>query len=225
MSKFYNNVKSRLTKQGYTGFVKSDYLEAAKYLGITDLENPTTEQIKAGVDYLVNKQSSQISTEVIQDSTSELVKDNFENSVSEIEDKTNNNEIQGKSAMNTESALSVQNEAQVNIPANTTQNKPIVQHILESAPSELREELIIEYANNQLSSAAEVLQIKQAIDEKVRNFLAVQMAKSNEENTNFYSGVINDYKEQALTEATKRSERFQSLLSNFDSRLSEFKLN
>ncbi|KYC40709.1 hypothetical protein WA1_24010 [Scytonema hofmannii PCC 7110] len=64
MSKFYNNVKSRLTKQGYSGFVKNDYLEAAKHLGIIDLENPTTDQIKAGVDYLINKQSSQISIDV-----------------------------------------------------------------------------------------------------------------------------------------------------------------
>ncbi|KYC40710.1 hypothetical protein WA1_24015 [Scytonema hofmannii PCC 7110] len=126
--------------------------------------------------------------------------------------------------MNNESALSVQNEVS-NVPANTTQNKPIVQHILESAPNELREELIIEYANNQLSSAAEVLQIKQAIDEKVRNFLAIQMQKSNEENSNFYTEVVNDYKEKSIVEAEKRTERFQNLLSNFDTRLAEFKLN
>jgi len=60
MSKFYNNVKSRLNKKGIKGLTKTDYLLAAEYLGIEDLDNATTEQIIAGVDYLMGKQSTQL---------------------------------------------------------------------------------------------------------------------------------------------------------------------
>jgi hypothetical protein len=60
MSKFYNNVKSRLNKKGLSGFKKEDYLKAAEYLGIVDLDNVTTDQIIAGVEYLTNQRTSQL---------------------------------------------------------------------------------------------------------------------------------------------------------------------
>ena len=60
MSKFYRNVKSRLNKKGIKGLTKADYLFAAERLGIEDLDNATTEQIIAGVDYLMGKQSTQL---------------------------------------------------------------------------------------------------------------------------------------------------------------------
>lgn len=62
MSKFYNNVKSRLNKKGIKGFTKADYLLAAEHLEISDLDNVTTEQIIAGVNYLMNKQSNELAT-------------------------------------------------------------------------------------------------------------------------------------------------------------------
>ncbi|WP_414756347.1 hypothetical protein [Anabaena sp. CCY 9910] len=60
MSKFYNNVKSRLNKKGLTGFVKTDYQEAAEHLRIADLDNVTTDQIIAGFEYLAAKRENQI---------------------------------------------------------------------------------------------------------------------------------------------------------------------
>lgn len=60
MSKFYNNVKSRLNKKGIKGFTKADYLLAAEHLEISNLDNVTTEQIIAGVNYLMSKQSSEL---------------------------------------------------------------------------------------------------------------------------------------------------------------------
>ena len=60
MSKFYRNVKSRLNKKGIKGLTKTDYLFAAEHLGIKDLDNATTEQILAGVDYLRGKESIQL---------------------------------------------------------------------------------------------------------------------------------------------------------------------
>lgn len=60
MPNFYTNVKSRLNKKGIKGLTKTDFLVAAEELGISDLDNATTEQIIAGVDYFVNKQSTEL---------------------------------------------------------------------------------------------------------------------------------------------------------------------
>ncbi|WP_414553209.1 hypothetical protein [Anabaena sp. CCY 0017] len=59
MTKFYNNVKVRLNRKGIKGISKAEYLVAAEHLGISDLDDVTTEQIIAGVDYLTDKFSNE----------------------------------------------------------------------------------------------------------------------------------------------------------------------
>ncbi|BBD63475.1 hypothetical protein NIES2109_63250 (plasmid) [Nostoc sp. HK-01] len=50
--KFTNNVRARLYKQGYQGFTKDDYTQAALAVECDDLNNPTKEQLSQAVDYL-----------------------------------------------------------------------------------------------------------------------------------------------------------------------------
>jgi len=59
-TKFQNNVRTRLYKKNYQGFSQSDFLEAAKNIGCDDLDNPTQEQIKAGVQYLIDKHNQSL---------------------------------------------------------------------------------------------------------------------------------------------------------------------
>ena len=59
-TKFQNNVRTRLYKKNYQGFSQNDYLEAAKNIGCDDLDNPTQEQIKAGVQYLIDKHNQSL---------------------------------------------------------------------------------------------------------------------------------------------------------------------
>lgn len=60
-NKFTNNVRTRLYKQGYQGFTKDDYTQAALAVECDDLDNPTKEQLSQAVDYLKLKVQSQIS--------------------------------------------------------------------------------------------------------------------------------------------------------------------
>lgn len=53
-------MKSRLNKKGLRGFTKPDYLKAAEHLGVIDLDNVTTEQIIAGVEFLESHRANQI---------------------------------------------------------------------------------------------------------------------------------------------------------------------
>jgi hypothetical protein len=59
--KFTNNVRARLYKQGYQGFTKDDYTQAALAVECDDLNNPTKEQLSQAVDYLKAKATSQLS--------------------------------------------------------------------------------------------------------------------------------------------------------------------
>ncbi|MGF1673130.1 MAG: hypothetical protein ACFCUV_05495 [Rivularia sp. (in: cyanobacteria)] len=59
-TKFQNNVRTRLYKKNYQGFSQNDFLEAAKNIGCDDLDNPTHEQIKAGVQYLIDKHNQSL---------------------------------------------------------------------------------------------------------------------------------------------------------------------
>ncbi len=59
-TKFQNNVRTRLYKKNYQGFSQSDFLEAAKNIGCDDLDNPTHEQIKAGVQYLIDRHNQSL---------------------------------------------------------------------------------------------------------------------------------------------------------------------
>lgn len=59
MPNFYTNCKTRLNKQGYKA-TKAEILLAAEHLEIDDIENATTENIIAGVEYLISKHSSKL---------------------------------------------------------------------------------------------------------------------------------------------------------------------
>ena len=59
-TKFQNNVRTRLYKNNYQGFSQNDFLEAASSVLCDDLDNPTQEQIKAGVQYLIDKHNQSL---------------------------------------------------------------------------------------------------------------------------------------------------------------------
>ena len=71
-TKFQNNVRTRLYKKNYQGFSQNDYLEAAKNIGCDDLDNPTQEQIKAGVQYLIDKHNQSLEITKSENSNSVL---------------------------------------------------------------------------------------------------------------------------------------------------------
>jgi hypothetical protein len=71
MPKFYENVKSRLNKQGIKGIPRSDYDLLSIELGVTDNDSATTEQVIQAVKYFTNKMSNQLST------TSHIIDDEY----------------------------------------------------------------------------------------------------------------------------------------------------
>jgi hypothetical protein len=60
-NKFTNNVRTRLYKQGYQGFTKDDYTEAAIAVECDDLDNPSKDQLSQAVEYLREKAVGRLS--------------------------------------------------------------------------------------------------------------------------------------------------------------------
>ncbi|BAY67118.1 hypothetical protein NIES22_72810 (plasmid) [Calothrix brevissima NIES-22] len=60
-NKFTNNVRTRLYKQGYQGFTKDDYTEAAIASECDDLDNPSKDQLSQAVEYLKEKAVGRLS--------------------------------------------------------------------------------------------------------------------------------------------------------------------
>lgn len=59
--KFTNTVRNRLYKKGYQGFTKQEFIDCANALGMEDMDNPSKDDLSKAVDYLIDKQSSQLS--------------------------------------------------------------------------------------------------------------------------------------------------------------------
>lgn len=60
--KFTNIVRNRLYKKGYQGFTKQEFIDCATAIGLEDMDNPNQEELSKAVDYLIDKQSSQLSS-------------------------------------------------------------------------------------------------------------------------------------------------------------------
>jgi len=74
-NKFTNNVRTRLYKQGYQGFTKEEFTEAAIATECEDLDDPTKEQLTQAVNYLVEKQSNKLAVTVTLPELEEVVED------------------------------------------------------------------------------------------------------------------------------------------------------
>ncbi|MEM6752719.1 MAG: hypothetical protein AAF630_07105, partial [Cyanobacteria bacterium P01_C01_bin.38] len=60
-NKFINITRNRLYKKGYQGFTKQEFIDCAISLGMEDMDNPSKDDLSKAVDYLIDKQSSQLS--------------------------------------------------------------------------------------------------------------------------------------------------------------------
>ncbi|MGB6297244.1 MAG: hypothetical protein WBF90_13830 [Rivularia sp. (in: cyanobacteria)] len=60
-NKFINIVRNRLYKKGYQGFTKQEFIDCAIDLGLSDMDNPTKEELNKAVEFLIDKQLNQLS--------------------------------------------------------------------------------------------------------------------------------------------------------------------
>lgn len=61
-NKFINIVRNRLYKKGYQGFTKQEFIDCAIALGLSDMDNPTKEELSKAVEFLIDKQLNQLSS-------------------------------------------------------------------------------------------------------------------------------------------------------------------
>jgi len=176
MTKFYNNVKSRLNKKGINGLTKADYLEAAKQLGIVDLDDVSTEQIVSGVDYLTLNRSSQVGSAIAPTTPPTLVQSQEPENLSQEE--TEDDEVSAIAPLEegtNESAIAPLEEGNNSSELALANADELIQQAIESAPSDMKQNLLIQYAEREFQSAAELISFKHQIDSQIDDFLAKEL--------------------------------------------------
>lgn len=210
MSKFYNNVKSRLNKKGLSGFKKEDYLKAAEQLGIVDLDNVTTDQIIAGAEYLTNQRTNQLVV-VSDEADTNLIHHNEPEKLTQQEEEEN-----------TVSAIAPLGEDK-ETNAIALQETQLIQETINNAPNDIKQDLLVQYAEREFQSATELIAFKNEIDSQIDNFLASELHKQTAARNDKWANAHRNIADNATNELTKRRQFRDNFLGDLQARIAEFK--
>ncbi|MBD0263125.1 MAG: hypothetical protein ICV78_10480 [Tolypothrix sp. Co-bin9] len=222
MSKFYNNVKSRLNKKGINGFTKTDYLEAAEQLEIVDLDNVTTEQILAGVELLESKRSSQVGSAIAPLTDSSLVQHQKAETFTEqekmhtiapLDEDINESAIAPLEGDNNSSEITLSTAEE------------LIQTAIDNAPSDIKQNLLIQYAEREFQSAAELIAFKHQIDSQIDEFIANELHQTATERNAKWESLQQKITSNADKNLAERKQAQSNFLSNLQARIAEFSIS
>lgn len=228
MSKFYNNVKSRLNKRGINGFTKADFLKAAEHLMIANLDDVTTEQILAGVEFLESIRGSQIevvnnvNTDVYTPVTESLATYQETETLTEQEDVT---AIALREEDNNENAIAPLGEGNTSSELALSNAEELIQQAINNAPSDIKQNLLIQYAEREFQSASELIAFKHQIDSQIDNFLANELHQVATDRNNKWDRLQQKITTNADKNLAERTQSRSSFLSNLQARIAEFSIS
>jgi hypothetical protein len=223
MTKFYNNVKSRLNKKGINGLTKADYLEAAKQLGIVDLDDVSTEQIVSGVDYLTLSRSSQVGSAIAPTTPPTLVQHQETENLSQ--DETEDDEVSAIAPLEedtNESAIALLGEGNNSSELALANADELIQQAIESAPSDIKQNLLIQYAEREFQSAAELISFKHQIDSQIDDFLAKELHQTATDRNDKWERLQQKITTNADKNLAERKQSQSNFLGNLQARIAQF---
>ncbi|MBN3924629.1 hypothetical protein [Nostoc sp. NMS4] len=226
MTKFYNNVKSRLNKKGINGFTKADYLEVAEQLGIVDLDAVNTDQIIAGVELLESKRSSQLVNAIAP--TTEQLATQYQEAETLTQQKT---EEEGVSAIaplgedTNESAITHLDEKNNSSELTLSNADELIQIAIENAPSDIKQNLLIQYAEREFQSASELIAFKHQIDSQIDEFLANELHQTATDRNAKWEKLQQKITTNADKNLAERKQAQSTFLSNLQARIAEFSVS
>ncbi|MBW4635456.1 MAG: hypothetical protein KME30_27265 [Iphinoe sp. HA4291-MV1] len=111
-NKFTNNVRTRLYKQGYQGFTKDDFTDAAIAVNCDNLDEPTKEQMNQAVDYLKQKSMSRLAVvspteQLLEELVQETPEEPVENIIEERKEESTQETTQSGQLATTDAATDV----------------------------------------------------------------------------------------------------------------------
>lgn len=240
MSKFYNNVKSRLNKKGINGFTKADFLKAAEHLMVTDLDDVTTEQILAGVEFLESLRGSQIevvnnvNTDVYTPVTKSLATYQDPETLTEQEEVSAIAPLEEEYLEPIETSEYKEERENVIAPFGEVHSsselalsnaEELIQQAINNAPSDIKQNLLIQYAEREFQSASELIAFKHQIDSQIDDFLASELHRTATDRNSKWDKLQQNITSNADKNLAERKQSQTTFLSNLQARIAEFSIS
>lgn len=98
-------------------------------------------------------------------------------------------------------------------------NQSVIVNTINTAPTEIRDNLLQRYAQQQFNQVADLLAFKETIDDEINNYFTRKLAEQNAVNTQKWKAIEEEFKVESDREVTKRQESFRSFLEDFRAQL------
>lgn len=98
----------------------------------------------------------------------------------------------------------------------------LIQEAIESAPSDMKQNLLIQYAEREFQSAADLITFKNEIDNQIDNFLASELHQTATARNSKWDKLQRDITTNANKELAQRKEKESNFLGNLQARIAEF---
>lgn len=103
------------------------------------------------------------------------------------------------------------------------QASELIQSAIQAAPNEIRQNLILEYAEREFKQASELILFKQEIDAQIDSFLAMELKKQQEARSKAWEQTYTQITEKGKKEVSDRATFRQDFLKGLQARIAEFK--
>jgi hypothetical protein len=243
MIKYVKQIQSNLKYKGVK--VSQTDIKPIYTQLVSDIDNPTKEELDSVMQHFlatttaiqVSSQESakaEDSSELAGQENAIVTEDNSELAGQENAIVTeDNSELAGQeNAIVTEdnSELAGQessNQQENNLPVKADshqldsyqRNQSIIISTINTAPTEIRDNLLQRYAQQQFNQVADLLAFKQTIDDEINSYFTRKLAEQNAANTQKWRAIEEEFKVESDREVTRRLESFRSFLEDFRSKL------
>ncbi len=228
MIKYVKQIQSNLKYKGVK--VSQTDIKPIYTQLVSDIDNPTKEELDSVMQHFlatttaiqVSSQESakaEDSSELAGQENAIVTEDNSELAGQENAIVTeDNSELAGQESSN-------QQENNLPVKADSHQldsyqrNQSIIISTINTAPTEIRDNLLQRYAQQQFNQVADLLAFKQTIDDEINSYFTRKLAEQNAANTQKWRAIEEEFKVESDREVTRRLESFRSFLEDFRSKL------
>ena len=228
MIKYVKQIQSNLKYKGVK--VSQTDIKPIYTQLVSDIDNPTKEELDSVMQHFL------ATTTAIQVSSHESAKAEDSSELAGQENPIvteDSSELAGQeSAIVTEDSSELagqesSNQQENNLPVKADshqldeyqRNQSIIISTINTAPTEIRDNLLQRYAQQQFNQVADLLAFKQTIDDEINSYFTRKLAEQNAANTQKWRAIEEEFKVESDREVTRRLESFRSFLEDFRSKL------
>ena len=212
MTKFIKRIQTHLSRNGKQ--ISQGQIREIYQTMVSDEENPSDEEMNAIKEHFMNATAIEPVDSVWTD-----VKPSEKTLVSKLIDE----QVTPETPKKPSSTLATTTNEPTSL--SKAEANELITNAIKAAPSEIKQNLFLQYAEKEFQTVRDLLAFKQAIDNQIDSFLSTELQKQNQERSAKWRATKEQFTQQSDLEVAERLEVFQDYLSNLQTRMAEFKLN